>query len=435
MEDLMRLQQMIDRLKSTSASSEKQQILAQYGDLKNHLFYTYNPFYQFYVTRDNVEKQLKNAQPSLTAKRYSNIFELLEALRLREITGNAAIEDVVQFIVKNKNHKNAILSMLGKDLKCKIAAKQINNVFPHLIPQFNVALASNYEEYKDKVDFKRDKWWVSRKLDGVRLLMVIDDEQKITAYSRNGNEYFTVEKVKEAIRKHFPTLKNTVFDGELCVVDDNGDEHFEDVVKLVGRKDYTIEHPMYKVFDMLTTDEFFSATSTRKLSDRLLDAEMQFHQFTSPYIALLGQVPIRSAEEVDSLMQHVSENGWEGLILRKDTTYKGKRSSDLLKVKNFLDAEYVVTNVVMGPFSYTNNGKEVVEEMLCSVKIMHKGNEVGVGSGFTLQQRKEYFAHPERIKGKTIKVKYFAESTDTKSGLMSLRFPVVLHVYDDKRFD
>ena len=29
--------------------------------------------------------------------------------------------------------------------------------------------------------------------------------------------------------------------------------------------------------------------------------------------------------------------GWEGLIARKDTIYKGKRSNDILKIKMFLN--------------------------------------------------------------------------------------------------
>ena len=54
-----------------------------------------------------------------------------------------------------------------------------------------------------------------------------------------------------------------------------------------------------------------------------------------------------------------SKDGWEGIMLRKDAGYKGKRSSDVLKVKQFHDAEYTVVAVENGPFRLIVYGKEV----------------------------------------------------------------------------
>ena len=41
-------------------------------------------------------------------------------------------------------------------------------------------------------------------------------------------------------------------------VDDNGDEDFQSVIKEIRRKDHTIKNPKFKVFDILTLDEFDS---------------------------------------------------------------------------------------------------------------------------------------------------------------------------------
>ena len=121
-------------------------------------------------------------------------------------------------------------------------------------------------------------------------------------------------------------------------------------------------------------------------------------------------------------------NSWEGLMLRADEPYKGKRSKDLLKYKSFSDDEYEVVDVEMGPFRYVKNGAECEETMLSCVTIMHKDHAVRVGSGFSIEQRQDFYKHPKKILGKIITVQYFAESRNQDGGI-SLRFPTfkILH--------
>ena len=80
----------------------------------------------------------------------------------------------------------------------------------------------------------------------------------------------------------------------------------------------------------------------------------------------------------------------------------------------------------------TETNTEVEEEMLSAVIVEHKGNKVRVGSGFSIDQRREYFADPSKIMFKTITVQYFEESKN-QDGEYSLRFPVVKFIYDKKR--
>jgi DNA ligase-1 len=54
--------------------------------------------------------------------------------------------------------------------------------------------------------------------------------------------------------------------------------------------------------------------------------------------------------------------------------------------------------------------------------IKHKGNIVRVGSGFTIDQRQDFYKHPKKILGKIITVQYF-EETQNQDGGISLRFP------------
>jgi DNA ligase-1 len=91
-----------------------------------------------------------------------------------------------------------------------------------------------------------------------------------------------------------------------------------------------------------------------------------------------------------------------------------------------------VTKTDIGPFRVIVDGLEVTENMLRNVTIEHKGYEVSVGSGFSLEQRRFYRDHPEEILGKEITVKYF-EETKNQDGTLSLRFPTVKAIYKDGR--
>ena len=49
------------------------------------------------------------------------------------------------------------------------------------------------------------------------------------------------------------------------------------------------------------------------------------------WIDVLGQWEVESEDHFQELAELATKNNWEGLILRKDCEYKGKRSNDLLK--------------------------------------------------------------------------------------------------------
>lgn len=188
---------------------------------------------------------------------------------------------------------------------------------------------------------------------------------------------------------------------------------------------------------MLLKPDFDRAKSNEPLSSRLANLKLIQDLIEEKGIDTLDvveQTPIESESHLMEMMDYAVSQGWEGLIIRKDAPYKGKRSNDLLKVKKMHDAEYIVKSIELGPFRIISKetGLEVEEEMLSRVNIEHKGNIVGVGSGFNLEQRRLYRDEPEKIIGKTITVKYFEECND-KTGKKSLRFPIIKHVYEDGR--
>ena len=431
-EDLKKIQGMVDELKSTNATNEKIVILKKYKDDKyicDILETVYSPFKQFYVTSKTCKKNKK-----LINEHYLGSVEmLLHNLSTRVWTGHDAISYINGLVSNYPEYEELIYSLIDKNLKTRTGADLINKAIPGCVPTFKVALANSYDKQKDKVDFTKQVWYASHKLDGVRCLAVVDPNGKCNFFSRTGKTFDTLDVLRKEIEDL--GLTNVVFDGEVCIVDNEGVEDFQGIMKEIKRKDHTIQNPKYKVFDYLTLEEFDTQSSKRNLSDRLTIFNMINNTFIKSKLKcvdLLEQWKVESEEHFQELAELATNNNWEGLMLRKDCGYKGKRSNDLLKVKKFFDDEYVVKSIETATHRIIVDGLEVEEEMLASVIIEHKGCDVGVGSGFDQEERRKYFNNPELIIDKTITVQYF-EETLNQDGCHSLRVPVVKHVYENGR--
>ena len=425
---MQELKLFVDKLQGTSSSLDKVKILKQQSEfVQKVLEYTYNPFKQYNVT----SKTCKKNSGLFKYNTYKDVFELLDDLTSRKITGHDAIAAVNGFTTANPGFEDLIYNIIDKDLKTRTGAKVINKAFPNLIPEFNVALAQNYEpKLASFGEDANETWYASRKLDGVRCLAVVDKMGKCTLYSRMGKEFTTLNKVKYAIEA--TGIINYVFDGEICLLDKDGNEDFQGVMKELRRKDHQIENPTFMIFDMIHKTDFENNKSTEILSDRLhtLRSWLGPRYDTKETLRYLDQAVITDERHFDMWNQYSSELNWEGFMLRKDTFYEGKRSKNLLKVKSFYDAEYTVVDVDFGPMSVVRDGKEAQETMLSQVWIEHKGYKVKVGSGFSQEQRIKYMN--ESIIGKTITVQYFEETNNDKGGI-SLRFPTVKHIYENER--
>lgn len=415
------LQDLVDELNATNSSNEKKEILKKHTECQSILCYVYDPFMKYNVTSKNCKKRSDLVAP--TAE--EDIFSLLDKLCTRMYTGHDAISAVNAFVNANKEYEELIWLIIDKNLKTRTDDKLINKVWPNMIPSFDVALANKYDDKTAKKVSFDGKWFCSRKLDGLRCITIIDAAGNIKFYSRAGNEFTTLDNVRKAIEPL--KIYNTVLDGEICIVDENGNEDFTAAVSQVKRKDFTIENPSYKIFDAIPLADFKAKKGKAKLSDRLFDLSQMIPK-GNPVLEVLKQVKL-TEENFLKMQEDVKELGWEGLILRKDVPYEGKRSHDMLKVKKFHDAEYVVKDVEMG-LKPMLNSEGLMEEVdvLAAVKIEHKGAVVSVGSGFSDADRLYYHKNPKEIIGSTICVQYFEESQDS-NGKPSLRFPTIKFIY------
>jgi len=426
---LEKLQKFVDEMKSTSSLNEKKVII---DSIKNNEFitsslnYTYDPYKKYYVTSKTCKKNFDLLGHPNT---YGSIFTLLDDLANRVCTGHDAIANVNRFILENKQYEDLIFSIIDRNLEIRASDSVINKVIPNLIPTFDVALATKYEP--KFCDFENEVWLGSRKLDGVRCI-IRKEQNSIIAYSREGNKFTTIQKVLDEVAL---IPGDFVLDGEICLMDKDGNEDFQGIMKQIKRKDHTIENPKYVIFDYLTLEEFSNKEGTTKLQDRYTSLQRCFKisdlTFTN-ILSLLSQIQITGIDHLSEMIASADANGYEGIMLRKNAGYEGKRSKNLLKCKKFFDAEYEVLDIEFDSHRVIREGKEVVIPMLANVWIEHKGYRVAVGSGWNQEQRIRYQANPEQLLGKTITVQYFEETKNQEGGI-SLRFPTVKHVYENGR--
>jgi DNA ligase-1 len=391
-ENLKVLQAFVDEMKSTSSLNIKKSIINAYGKnpfIKSALVYALDPYKKYYVTSKTCKKNVDICDMN---KIHDSIFTLLNDLNDRVYTGHDAIAMVNGFISQHKEYEDLIFSIIDRNLEIRASESVINKVIPNLIPTFDVALANKFDP--KRVDWN-DVWLASRKLDGVRCIIVLD--------------------------------------GEICLMDENGNEDFQGIMKQIKRKNHQIKNPKYVMFDYLTQTEFDSKESEMTLIQRIARfAKLDIMLKNEDSLSVLDQVVVSDDDHFGELKSNAEKEGHEGVMLRKNVGYEGKRSQNLLKVKKFYDAEYVVESIDFEDHRIIREGKEVVVRMMGQAYINHKGYKVAVGSGWNQEQRLKYEANPDAIIGKTITVQYFEESKN-QDGELSLRFPTVKHVYENGR--
>lgn len=425
--ELQNVANFIEEMKATSSTNTKKEILAKYDSsfLRKLFEYVYTPFKQYYVTSSNLIKH-----PELSVDTYDDLFMLLTHLSERRITGHAAIAAVNGYIEKNKEFADIIYDVIDRNLKTRATTSLINKVMPNTVPTFEVALAQKYRDHEKKVDYQSKLWWASRKLDGLRCITIFDAAGDIRFFSRQGKEFLTLDVLAQDLKAL--NLRNKVLDGEICLMKEDGLEDFQGILKEARKDKHTIENPMYQVFDFLELDEFMNGSGVVTLTARQIMLNAMFGITPVKHAKVLEQIQVENKEHFDQLVKDAESAGFEGIMLRKDVGYEGKRTSNLLKVKQMEDAEYLVVGYEIGNMRVIENGAEIEEVMLKNVKILHRGDPVDVGSGFSLEQRRAFYKNPSEIVGKTITVQYFEETQD-QHGKNSLRFPVIKTIYEGER--
>jgi ATP-dependent DNA ligase len=180
----------------------------------------------------------------------------------------------------------------------------------------------------------------SPKLDGMRCMAVIPAEGEIILWSRGGKKIDTMPHIIADCE----VLRNDGFvgilDGELYIHDKDAD-NFQDVMKAIKKYRKGIsELVKYWVYDIII--------DKHRANDRFLDYAAVITNSRVGNICPLPQIEVYSEVDIMEIHKNFLEQGYEGTMLKNAySMYQpDKRSSDLLKLKNFDDAEFRVVGIL-----------------------------------------------------------------------------------------
>lgn len=415
---------MVIEVNSTNKTNEKKIILAKYDDLQKVLLYVYDDNKVFSITSKNYlkfEKNKKKIKKNINIKH--DLFSLLDHLIDRKITGDTALLHLYHYVNDNIEYKEYILNIIDKTLKIRLNTSIINKIFPKLIPVFQPVLANKYNP--KRLEKSKNDWYISRKLDGVRCLILIEPKKKsVKFFSRTGKEFHTLLILKNEILQNIGLFNEAVvLDGEIVSMK-NGVEDFTNLMKEIKKKNHIIKNPKYFIFDMLKKEDFFNLKSEEIYSERLKKLKKINIYFV--FLEVLEQNKYTD-DDFLKLIEKSEKNNWEGLMLREDVKYEGKRTNSLLKYKKMHDEEYKVIDIIKGPWREISKETKLENTIETMVAVIIDYKDTKVGSGFSLEERKHFYKNPESIIGKIITVQYFEKTKD------SLRFPIFKYLHGNER--
>ena len=440
----MTISQLFSNIEKTAGVTDKSALMQQAmqdANLANVITMIYQDTYDTSRKYGVHKFNINNGSNHYTLENDYLIFHnMLNKLANRELTGNdaiSAVETMISFFAATD--KDILAAILNKKLTIGLSKTTFEKITgtSTQTTNFAVTLACHLEGVKG-VNPIDGTWYASRKCDGIRTVAKITkngDSTSVEFISRQGKPITTLDNIKPALQWLVRDLDDGVYyaDGEGCIVDGNGDEDFQSILKEIRRKDWTIASPCYQLFDFVTEDEFTGKVKSKNFDARYAKMLQMIEGNTFPTLKVLHQEVLTCQADFDKWEKLVEVGNWEGFMLRKNEEFKTGRIKTLLKVKKFLDDEYVVKDVEVAEMTTAEPGIGNVKYVgVKSLIIEHKGYRVNVGSGLTKEQRKEWYDDPSKIIGKTVTVKYFEETQD-QTGAYSLRFPVLKAVYEDGR--
>lgn len=239
------------------------------------------------------------------------------------------------------------------------------------------------------------KLYCSRKLNGVRCLIQTKDGE-VHAISRGGKEYqVPTTKIREELKSFFEKNPTVILDGELY----NHGHHLQELSGIARLKEWSprcelLEYHIYDIADSTKTFE--------ERLDFLKELKSKFESFVK--VKVLDHFETNSFKEIQDYHNAWVNEGYEGLVARKPTsTYQfGKRGSDMIKVKEYMEQEFEIVDYRDG----------LRDEDFCFILETKDGKPFAAKPIGDRELKDQYLRDIDDIIGKMGTVKFFEWSKD-----------------------
>jgi DNA ligase 1 len=270
-------------------------------------------------------------------------------------------------------------------------------------------LAHTFEKQGHKIKYP---CYVQPKLDGIRCIAVVK-EGKCTLWSRTRKPIASCPHIVEELERIF--FKQTItLDGELYNHDFR--DNFEHIVHLVRQEepDTQCADVQYHIYDVVDSPDF----ANRNFGLKYIFTHNKLDQVETPL--KMVETYIITEDEVPKFYRGFKELGFEGAILRNSSgLYVNKRSSDLIKVKEFEDAEFEIIGIEEGRGKLAGH----VGAFVCRTR---DGREFNAKMSGDTGRLREYFCDHSLWEGRQLVVKF---QDLTSYGIP--RFPVGLRIKEE----
>jgi len=437
----------IHKLNESDSRLHKEAVISQaltaakLGNDNAHLFLaftsvTYNPYNTFGVRQVPETSGITGAENP-----WQDFYDLLDSLNDRRITGNAA-RDAIESISKrfdSDEWNNFCRNVIRRDLRAGVSDKTINKICKktkYEIPVFACQLATNSEGRPEMEGKKR----IEPKLDGVRVLLTVYPRQfdaTAICYSRNGKVFENFSHIEYQIIDNYDQLckldrsmsEGFVLDGEVI------GNSFQELMRQARRKENVeATDSVFNVFDVIPLREFQAGRWNKSLKDRMNLLEKMRPIFDQmPNVELLPHINVdldthEGRNQLERYARDCVSSGFEGIMI-KDTLapYECKRNTNWMKWKPTITVDLTVVRLEEG----TGRNEGRLGALVCEGEDDGRQISVNVGSGFSDEDRDEYWANPDAVVGRTAEV-LCDVITKNQDGTYSLRFPRFVRFRDDK---
>lgn len=419
-------------LQTTSSTIEKQNLLKRYENselFKEILKFLLDNQIVTGISKKKIDKKIKPTNLNIglleiTTKSFEDIIKDLLNYVKEHNTGTdidiAYVQFYINFLTENEELRQFLKSIITKSLKLGVDVKTVNKVYgKDFIPVLNVMLGTSIEKCK----IPEGTWFaISQKLNGSRCFYY-----KGKLYTRQGKIYTGCEHIIKNIERLDSDYDVTekwewVYDGELVLKNTSlsDSEAFQKGVGIANSDKENKEELKLVIFDTIPTEQFEAGQSRSPYQARKILLENYSQRIKALQLNNIEVVPMfyegTDQSEIWKWLDYAEENDMEGIMINLDTPYECKRTKNLIKVKKFYTLDLKVIDVVEG------DGR--LKGTLGALVVEYKGNTVNVGSGFSDEQRKEFWENKDSIIGRVIEVKYKEITKNKDTGLESLQFPV-----------
>lgn len=411
----------LNQLSSTSGRNDKTQILSsltgpELDTFKSVAVLTYSPEIDFYVkkyTRSNIHTGSKSLNQVLSE---------LNVLSNRILTGNAAI----QFLqacdeVLSEDDAEVLHRIIQRDLKCGINKKTINDIWPELIYEHPYMRCSSFNS-KNLSNIKLPAYSQTKE-DGLYIDVIVDNG-KVTHRTRNGSFIQLSEANRDAHLIRY--ADNHVLQGEAVVLSEDGTSYLDRKTGngYLNSDSIDTSRVVFVLWDMIPLADYKKKTCKIKYQNRLIE-------LTKVVDNSLGLVMIDTevVTSIDEIIKHFQDNvadGKEGTVIKNFNGYwKPGTSKDQVKCKIEFEMELVVVDKKEG------TGKNVGRLGALTCESSDGLVKVSVGSGFSDEQRDEFWNTDMNGKVVTVKANDLIQNQNTLE-VWSLFLPRFIEVRNDK---